>query len=919
MQKKLLIILLFVLTFGLSSTYFLAKNTKEVVAEESNGYRVEEVFSDKFNKKELDSSWTLNDATLDLNYCGIHCISPVSYGYGIVINGATLGDKTRINFTIYPQAGQTESNISFMVGFQSPSTTMAEPNVDFKVQLWNNQLVFCDWQHNMAVNQEKINDHVLREFSGLFSDLLRTDVSIIIERKDSKTTESYVEYSRDGEVVYSSKDKAFTCEDPRNPYGYFGFFWDVLEMDVTNFEVYKDDVLVLDDDLSENSLTYSASDYKQGNFHINNDLNESKVYVSRVSSVVMNNANESIVNKNTLAKLENVSNPYSLGYSVKINSLEEGSFFGFGFGLGENDTKVDTKNAIGFIKKDALTAEIVVLKNGVIDRSNNYQVAIAKLGNGKYIDCTVKLGADNSAYLTVNGLSYKFSNIDFYGRAGVGVVSLEGATKSTSAEMNSFSLERNVYNKYASEDANNDFYGTKVPNEEEPLFTEPYINDQKFFLGTNVLLEEDWQTGSAALTFTNAGPYSGFGYTKEYSEWICEFDIEVLSRQQNQYIGLSFGRKSIVDVLMTASISNSAYLLRCDGSGASTAQVTYGANCKFDDGKTDKTCPVNIFSKDSTKYHFMFVAKNRSVSVYIMEEGAPISDLSILRAKINDVNIDGFVSIVGNNSANFKVFNYKMVNLSDECTSESPITLRESFDSKESVSDKLSLDPISKVVDGKLVMNNSTIATASEKIYEIIRFTTYEVENNLQIMFSGDKKIIFDCVNNKVIIKEGKTSTEFDAGEMNFNYIKGKRFEITIHGNTISIGYKGNYDPQDKLNASVITYELTSPLTEDVITLSANGKVIIDDLYLFSLDNSEDCLTYNYEDDPNNASLWNVKPDFDPSKVYGNTSADESFVSEYLGKAEDLVGCNSSVSLCSLVLGIFSIIPVLVLRKKEEK
>ena len=302
MHKKLLFVLLSVFILGLSSTFIFKK---EVKAEGSNGYHIEQVFTDKFNKEELDPSWKLNDATLDLNYNGLHCISPVPYGSGPIMNAFTLSDRTQINFTIYPQFGQSDTNISFNIGMASPSTPQKEPDVDCKVQFWNNQLVFVDWQHNLAVNHDKEQEHVLRGFNGLFSDLLRTDVSLYIERKSNTLTKIYAEYSRDGEVIYSSKTTPFELLNPREPNGYCGFFWDVVEMDLTNFEVYNNDVLVFSDDFSENTLTYPSTDYSLGNFHINDSLNESNCYVARVSSVKMDSANESIVNSNALVKLEN--------------------------------------------------------------------------------------------------------------------------------------------------------------------------------------------------------------------------------------------------------------------------------------------------------------------------------------------------------------------------------------------------------------------------------------------------------------------------------------------------------------------------------------------------------------------------------------------------------------------------------------
>ena len=906
MRKKLLIVLLSIFIFA--SVYSFS-SSKKALAESTNGFHIEQVFSDKFNKESLDPSWKLNGATLELNYNGIHCVSPVSYGSGPIINAARLSDRTQINFTIYPQSGQSASNISFNIGMETPQTPQKEPDVDCKVQFWNDQLVFTDWQHNLAVNQEKINEHVLRGFNGLYSDLLRTDVSLFIERKSNTSTLIYAEYSRDGEVVYSSKSSPFELTSPRNPYGYCGFFWDVVEMDVTNFEIFNDDKLVFQDDLSENTLTYPLSDPSLGNFHINDTLNESNCYLSRVSSVKMDSGNESIINKNSLIKLEDVSTPYELSYSIKLNSLEDNSFFGFGFGLSDTDTKLDAKNAIGFIKKDSLTAEVVILKNGQIDRSNSYQVSLTKLGNGRYIDYKITLDSSNNAYLSFNGLTYKFTNIDFYGEQGVGLVDL-ASSKSSSAEIREFSLKRNVCNKYASEDASNDFKGTKVPDSEDPFYTEPYINNQKYFLGSGVTLEEDWATGLSALTFTNVGPYSGFGYCKQFSEWILEFDIELFTRQTNQMFGISFGRKSIVDVLLQASTSCSAFIFKCD-SDVSTSRQTYGADCKFEDGSTYKVNPEHLFDSENNKYHMMFICKNRTLYVYYKAIDADDSELGILRAMVPNINIDGYVSIVGNNSISFGISNYKIVNLSDECDQESELTLRESFEDKTKLSNKISLDSMSKVQDGKLSMRDSNVQTTSKNLYEIIRFTTYEMENSLQVMFSENKKIVFDKNNNQIIIKEGNVSTAYDCGDVNLKNIKGKRFEITIQGDQIKIGYKGYYDPMDKLSSTFVTHTLSSPLKEDYITLSANGRVQIDDLYLFSLDNSKDCLTVNYDDDPNNATVWNVKPDFDPNKVYKAPEDNGS-------QEKEKKGCSSEIGTI-LLLPVLGILPVVILRRKEEE
>lgn len=904
MKRKKILTLLLICSFSFLN---IKGSTTVVKAESANGFRIEQVFSDKFNKEELDSNWKLNGATLELNYSGLHCVSPVPYGSGPIINAAKLADKTQINFTIYPQSGQGETNISFNIGMETPSTQQKEPDVDCRIQFWNDQLVFCDWQHNLAVNQDKLDEHVLRGFKGLYSDLLRTDVSLYIERKSAAITEIYAEYRRNGEIVYTSKSTPFQLLNPRCPNGYCGFFWDVVEMDLTNFEMYNNGQLVFQDSLQTNTLTYPSTDYALGNFHINDALNESNCYYSKVSSVKMDSQNESIMNTNTLVKLDNVSNPYELRCSLKANKIAANSFYGFGFKLNEDDTSIDKTNAIGFIKNDDLTAEVVLLKNGVIDRSNNYQISLLKLANGKYVDYTIEFDHSNNAYLTIGGLTYKFANVDFYGNVGVGLVNLNGQ-ESSEIEMREFSLYRNVYNKHDSEDASNDFQGTMVPDASEPFYTTPYLNNQKYVLGSGVSLDEDWTSGKQTLTFSNAGPYSRFGYGKEYSEWICEFDVELYTFRQGNMFGLSFGRKSLFDVLLPASTSNNTFLLRNDGHD--TVSITYGINCKFEDGSTYKINPINIFDPDNNKYHMMFVGKNRTVYVYYKAIDAPDEELGILRTKIPNVNVDGYVAIVGNNDISFGVSNYKMVNLQDDCTKESELTLRESFDDSEKISNKLVLEGTSKVEDKMLVMNDSSIKMADENLFEMIRFTAQEIENDLQISFSKDKKIIFDIKNHQIIIKEGETSYPYDVSKMNLDYVKGKRFEITIIGDTVNIGYKNYYDPLDKLSETQISHTLSSPLSKDKISFSSNGKSAIDDLYLFSLDNSKECLTLNYEDDPNNAEIWKVKPDFDPSKVYNPDKKENT---------SDNKGCKGSIDASLFTTFALGLVSILALKRKKEE
>jgi len=883
----------------------VCKDNKVSALESANGYHIEEIIEDKFNKETLDSSWILNDSKKEIQYNALHCTSPVSYGYGPIINGARLTDKTRYEFDIHTQSMMDGANISFNIGLPSYSGAQNETTVDCKVQLWNTMLTFVVYQNNLILPSVITSQELLTTSVNLYE--ADTTVAITVARKDSRTTEVYIEYYRNNQQVYSSESSPFVLKDPRTPNGYSGFFWDSLEMDLTNFKVYNDDKLTFEDHFETNTITFDAQDASLGNLHVTG-LNTTVCYYANVSTIKMNSNYSSILNSYKLTEQENVSNPYELTYSLKINELNINSFVGFGFGL-KDDIKLDSVNAIGLLKTGEDTIEVVMLKNGVVNRTNNYLINELKLSISKYQNISITLDYANNAYLTISDLTYKFVNVDYYGSFGVGVIDLE-TNKSSNIELNEFKLMSNTYKKYSSSDVSNDFSGTKLS--EDGFADEPYLNNQKYFIGPQVTLEEDWENGSNAIVFTNSGAYSSFGVRNKYSEFVCEFDIEVLSRQNFQYIGLSFGRESIVDVLVQSSTTNKAFLFRCDNNGASSAHVFYGSDGKLGSGSTSENSALNIFDKDNTKYHMMFVAKNRNLYVYYKDINAPDSDLGILRSVVKDVNIDGYCEIVGANGATFKVTNYKLVNLSDECTSESAITLRESFVNKNNISDKLVVDALNKIIDERLVMNNSSFETVNPYLYEIIRFTTYGMDDNLQIKFSKDKKIVFDTFKNRIIIYEGKEETSFDIGNANLKNIKGKRFEIILIGNEIKIGYKGYYDPIDKLSNELISYTLKSNLSKDNISFMSNGKTIIDDLYVFALDNSMRCESVSYEEDPNNQNTWKIRDDFDPSTVY---NPDDN---NLLASLTNKMGCNSSISGVLSILPLFSLIIVFKRKRGNE-
>jgi len=892
-------------------TLIISSNSNDVSvkAESADGYHVEEVIRDKFNKETLDSTWQLNGAKLEHYYNAFHCISPVGYGSGPFLTGAKLtpNGETRIEFTIYPQEIAGGANISFNIGMPGLNTTQSEPNVDCKVQLWDTQASWVVYQNNLALLQ---TDSTTLQPYGLNLYDKTTDVAIVVTNKSSQLTEVYVELSRDGEVVGTTESSPFKVTNPRYTDGYCGFFWDGMEIDMTNFRIYNDGVLAYEDNgisddpnklFTNSDVSFSTKDANTAHLVVTG-LNETNCYYASVNSIKMNEANANIKNSYKLVEQENVSNPYELVYNLKINELNENSIVGFGYGLSEADTKIDAKNAIGFIKLDDKTAEVVAIRNGVIDRSYNYQVNFAKLGigTGKYKEYSVSFDYAKHAYLTVNGLTFKFDNIDFIGQFATGLIDL-GATKASNAELGEFSLNVNSYKKYDSIDMSNDFLGKKTST--DGFSYDPYVNGQKYFVGPQVAVEEDWATGETTVSFSNAGSYSAFGVRQKYSEFICEFDIEVFSRANFQYIGLSFAKDSVVDVLTTASNTNKSFLFRCDNSGEQTTQCLWGNGNLFANGTDSQLSPLNIYDKDNNKYHMLFVGKNRSLYVYYKPIDAPDSELGILRAYVPNINIDGFVSVVGTSGASFTLKNFKMVNLSDECNEESTLTLRETFENKNNISEKLSIID-GTINDGKLEMSN--IQTVNQYLYSMFRFTTYDfdLENNLDITFSQGKKLIIDAKNSKMIVKEDGTETVYDCKGANLKAIKGKRFEVTIMGDTLKVGYKGMYDPADKMSTTLFTHTFASPLSRDNIYFYTNGKVTIDDLYLFALDNSMKCETFDYEDDPDNANTWVAKKDYDPSKVYKKQE----------GTNEN--GCKGSVAGSALAL--IGLLALLGLRKKED-
>ncbi len=354
---------------------------------------------------------------------------------------------------------------------------------------------------------------------------------------------------------------------------------------------------------------------------------------------------------------------FELSFDVSVSDFPAKSSFGVGLGLTEKATSVDDGYYIALVNDGNGNAFARLSYCGRdIARSETFTPAA---------EGTVKVIGYNGGKVTIEygSFSHTFTDVRFVGYFAIGT---SGEASPTALIDNVCLTVRSVSDNTVSPDVAIDFSGVKTEVDEsdpEISWSSPYIDDNKWYCGSAVVMPQRVVTGDKKYISFNLGSDTAcFGSYGFYSDFIARFSLTVTQDSsdapENGMIGLSFGKTMY---LSGASESKGVYF--CKSNMGMTLRTV---NCTFADGKTismpDDGKNYDLWSSadwhnSPVTYQVMVIARGGNVSLYYAPEGADAAEMTVCRAQIDAGDTYGAVAVSGLNGVSFRLHDYSVTNI----------------------------------------------------------------------------------------------------------------------------------------------------------------------------------------------------------------------------------------------------------------
>jgi len=852
-----------VLSIGLSITIILS-TTAFVLAQgvvikgEPDGQNKSTVMDEHFYSGSLEPNFTSDSVTVTTDSYGMHFAGAYHFGSALVLTAYKLKNYNRFTFSI----DMLGTNDGFIYcGFGGADEKKTVSYYDFNLCIAKG--VTALYEMGGMDNWKQVGNKPLNNALTVGK---TTDFSITLEKVSDKNYKVTFEILEDGEPIITT-DYGSTVR-MEHPDGYFCMWGGLNEkFNIRNFKVYDSPAnLAFSDDFSNSSLTYADEAVGDSNWHINETrFTRDEIFISRNAGPEFKKAGDVITAKSKLVSCDTVSKPYEISFKAEIKNLEKNTTFGLYLGA-EKEGDLNNSTIIGVSAYDGKSASVHLIKNGKILNYGENLIPLSVLNiDDTAVDFEILINSDRTLDVNIGGIKFVFNNIKYDGFWGICNYSSDNVSASQ-VRLDEVKVIKNTYASCAEKDLSNNFAGIKLTQDG---FEEYYISDRTYYIGPGVSLRPKGAfTLEPSLYFENTGSYSAFAPKKQYTDFILQFDVKMVSEGKNsQWFGVNFGKKSYAAISDTSNSINFEYYAW--GTEPYTQMTTN--LCTFDDGTKAKKIEDYHFYKDQdTKYNFMIVAKNRTVYVYFKEDSEDISKLGICRAVIPDVNTAGYVSIFGVSGVSFDIFNYKLTNIASEATSDSDIALRESFNN-EKISSKLVTASSAEVKDGAMKLSGGSISMKDKSRYFIANFTVLNSNSDLTVSFSDNKSAIISKDLKSITINDGAKKTVFDVSEYNLSDYKSMQLQLILQYDALSIAAKGIYEPSDKFATPMVEYTFANPVGEGNLKWLSDDA-LIDDISVYALDHSYKAASVSYEQDPNDTDIW-IKKDNVISANGGDSSA----------------------------------------------
>ncbi len=876
-----------VIIFSVTATAF-AQGV--VIKGEPDGQNKSTVMEEHFYSGSLEPNFTSDSVSVTTDSYGMHFEGAYHFGSALVLTAYKLKSYNRFTFSIE----MLGTNDGFVYcGFGGADEKKTVSYYDFNL---------CVSKGVTALYEMGGMDSWTQVGSKPLNNALTvgktTDFAVTLEKVSGNEFKVTFEILEDGEPIVTT-DYGSTVR-MENPNGYFCMWGGLNEkFNLRNFKVYDSPTnLAFSDDFVNSSLTYGDEAVGNSNWHINEArFTKDEIFISRNAGPVFNKAGDFITAKSPLELCDDVSKPYEISFMAQIKNLEKNAIFGL-FLNADKSVSLDKATIIGVSVYDDKFASVNLIRNGKMSDNEENLIPLSSLNiDDIAVEFNVTICSDYSIIVNIGGVQLTFNNIKYDGYWGICNYSTDNVSTSD-VRLDEVKVIKNTYAPCAEPDLSNDFAGIKLTQDG---FEEYYISDRTYYIGPSVSLRpKSAFTTEPSIYFENSGSYSAFAPKKQYTDFILQFDVKMVSEGKNsQWFGVNFGKKNF------AAISDTSSGIYFEYYAWATEPYTQMVSnlCTFDDGSKAKKVEDYHFYKDQeTKYNFMFVAKNRTVYVYFKEDSEDISKLGICRAVIPDINTAGYVSIFGVSGVSFDVMNYKLTNIAPEATGDSEIALRESFNN-DKISDKLVTEGGAEIKDGTMKLSGGSIATANNNTYYIANFTALNLNADLTVSFSDNKSLVLSKDLKTVTVNDGGKKTAFDVSAYNLADYKNTQFQFILQYDALSVGAKGVYDPVDKFASPIVEYTFAKPVAEGVIKWSSDDAVL-DDISVYSLDHTYKAASVSYEEDPNDTDIWVKNPNIIGGSSVTVNSKNESGVPTLFIVIYSVIGA-VIVALLGVIIAVF--------------
>jgi len=854
-----------------------------VIKGEPDGQNKSTVMDEHFYSGSLEPNFTSNSVEVTTDSYGMHFGGAYHYGSALVLSAYRLKSYNRFTFSI-DMLGTNDGFIYCGFGGADENATVSK--YDFNLCVSKN--VTALYEMGGMDSWTPIGNGVT--LNSALTVGKTTDFGVTLEKISGNDFKVTFEILEEGEPIFTTDYGSVVRMEHTD--GYFCMWGGMNEVfDIRNFKVYDSpENIAFSDNFENSSLTYADEPVGDSNWHINETrFTRDEIFISRNAGPVFKKAGDVITAKDPLVLCDDVSKPYELLLKAQIESIDKNSTFGIYFGA-EKDGAPDKATIIGVSAYNEKFASLDLIRNGKISNYGEDLIPLSVLNiDDTSVEFKLVIYSDASIGVDIGGIKFTLGNIKYDGFWGICSYSSDNKS-AANVRLNEVKLIQNIYSSCAEPDLSNDFAGIKLTQDG---FEEYYISDRTYYIGPGVSLRpKSAFTEEPSLYFENAGSYSAFSPKKQYTDFILQFDLKMVSEGVNsQWFGINFGKDSFASISDT---STSIYFEYYAWAGEPYTQMVSNL-CTFDDGTKAKKVEGYHFYKDQdTKYNFMLVAKNRTVYVYFKEDSEDISKLGICHAVIPDVNTAGYVSIFGVSGLSFDIFNYKLTNIAPEATGTSEIAVRENFDG-EKITDKLLLNGSAEVKDGALKLAGGSISTTTNSSYYIANFTLLEQNAETVVSFSDNKSLVLSKDLRSVTVNDGAKKHIIDVSKYNLSDYKNTQFQLILQYDGLSLAAKGIYEPCDKFASPIVEYTFAQPVKEGALKLLSQDA-LIDDISVYALDHSYKAASVSYEQDPNDADIWVKK-----ENILNKTDVN---VSDNTEKAEGMP---------TLFIVIYSVIGVIIL------